>query len=41
MPFKSEKQIIYLWKNETKFSSVWSVSYGSKPKKKKKKKKKK
>jgi hypothetical protein len=43
MPFKSEKQRRYLWKNEPKIAREWTEAYGSKPvgKKKKKKKKKK
>ena len=41
MPFKSEKQRRYLWKNEPKSAREWTEEYGSKSKKKKKKKKKK
>jgi len=41
VPFKSEKQRRYLWKNEPKIAREWTEEYGSKSKKKKKKKKKK
>ena len=37
MPFKSEKQRRYLWKNHPKIARDWTETYGSKPKKKKKK----
>jgi hypothetical protein len=37
MPFKSEKQRRYLWKNEPKIAREWTQAYGSKPVKKKKK----
>jgi len=37
MPFKSEKQRRYLWKNEPKIAREWTKAYGSKPKGKKKK----
>jgi len=37
MPFKSEKQRRYLWKNEPKIAREWTKAYGSKPVKKKKK----
>ena len=37
MPFKSEKQRRYLWKNEPKISKESTKAYGSKPKGKKKK----
>ena len=37
MPFKSEKQRKYLWKNHPKIAKKWAAKYGSKPKKKKKK----
>ena len=37
MPFKSEKQRRYLWKNEPKIARDWTKTYGSKPVKKKKK----
>ena len=40
MPFKSEEQRKYLWKNEPEIARRWAKEYGSKPKKKKKKKKK-
>ena len=40
MPFKSEKQRRYLWKNEPKIAREWTKAYGSKPVGKKKKKKK-
>ena len=40
MPFKSEKQRRYLWKNEPKIARDWTKTYGSKPVGKKKKKKK-
>ena len=39
MPFKSEKQRKYLWKNEPEIARRWAKEYGRKPKKKKKKKK--
>ena len=39
MPFKSEEQRRYLWKNEPKIAKEWTEKYGSKSKKKKKKKK--
>jgi len=42
MPFKSEKQRRYLWKNEPAIAKRWAKKYGSKPldmfKKKEKKK---
>ena len=41
MPFKSEKQRRYLWKNEPKIARDWTDTYGSKPVGKKNKKKKK
>ena len=41
MPFKSEKQRKYLWKNHPKIARDWTEEYGSKVEKKKKKKKKK
>ena len=37
MPFKSEKQQKYLWKNHPKIAKKWTTKYGSKHKKKKKK----
>tara|TARA_R100001015_G_C4563803_1_gene123144 strand:- start:196 stop:309 length:114 start_codon:yes stop_codon:yes gene_type:complete len=37
MPFKSEKQRKYLWKNKPKIAKKWTTKYGSKPQKKKKK----
>ena len=37
MPFKSEKQRRYLWKNEPKIARECTKAYGSKPVKKKKK----
>jgi hypothetical protein len=37
MPFKSEKQRKYLWKNKPKIAKKWTAKYGSKPQKKKKK----
>ena len=37
VPFKSEKQRRYLWKNEPKIAREWTKAYGSKPVKKKKK----
>jgi len=40
MPFKSEKQRKYLWKNHPKIAKKWTDKYGSKPKKTKRKKKK-
>ncbi|MDP6250211.1 MAG: hypothetical protein QGH26_05320 [Candidatus Pacebacteria bacterium] len=39
MPFKSEKQRRYLWKNEPKIAKEWTKTYGSKVGKKKKTKK--
>jgi|TARA_R100001163_G_C5014828_1_gene159526 hypothetical protein len=39
MPFKSEKQRRYLWKNNPKLAREWEEKYG-KPKKKKRKKRK-
>jgi hypothetical protein len=33
MPFKSEKQRRYLWKNEPKIAREWTEEYGSKQKK--------
>ena len=39
MPFKSEKQRRYLWKNEPRIAKEWTKAYGSKPVGKKKKKK--
>ena len=39
MPFKSEKQRRYLWKNEPKIAREWTKAYGSKPVKKRKKQK--
>jgi|TARA_R110002020_G_scaffold146562_1_gene321195 hypothetical protein len=41
MPFKSEKQRRYLWKNNPKLAREWEEKYGSKTKKKKRKKRKK
>ena len=41
MPFESERQRKYLWKNHPKIAKEWAEEYGSKPKKKKKKTKKK
>ena len=38
MPFRSEKQRKYLWKNNSKIAKKWSKKYGSKIIKKKKKK---
>ena len=38
MPFKSEKQRRYLYKNHPKIAKSWSKKYGSKIAKKKKKK---
>ena len=38
MPFKSEKQRRYLWKNHPKIAKDWTDTYGSKPVGKKKKK---
>ena len=38
MPFKSEKQRRYLWKNEPRIAKEWTKAYGSKPVGKKKKK---
>tara|TARA_R100001530_G_scaffold132597_1_gene105168 strand:- start:1223 stop:1405 length:183 start_codon:yes stop_codon:yes gene_type:complete len=40
MPFESERQRKYLWKNHPKIARDWTNKYGSKTKKKKKKKKK-
>jgi hypothetical protein len=40
MPFKSEKQRRYLWKNKPKIARDWTKTYGSKPVGKKKKRKK-
>ena len=40
MPFKSEKQRRYLFKNEPAIAKQWTKKYGSKPIKKKGKKKK-
>lgn len=40
MPFKSEKQRRYLWKNEPEIAKKWTKKYGSKIQKKNKKKKK-
>ena len=40
MPFRSEKQRRYLWKNHPKIAKEWTEEYGSKPVVKKKKKKK-
>ena len=37
MPFNSEMQSRYLWKNEPKIAREWTKAYGSKPVKKKKK----
>ncbi len=37
MPFRSEKQRRYLWKNEPKIAKEWTKAYGRKPKRKKKK----
>jgi hypothetical protein len=31
MPFKSERQRRYLWKNEPEVAKKWSHKYGSKP----------
>ena len=31
MPFKSEKQRKYLWKNHPKIAKDWTETYGSKP----------
>ncbi len=39
MPFKSEKQRRYLFKNEPAIAKKWTKKYGSKPAKKKTKKK--
>ena len=39
MPFRSEKQRRWLWKNEPDIAQKWSDKYGSKPKKSSKKKK--
>ena len=36
MPFKSEKQRRYLWKNEPKIAREWTDAYGIKPVGKKK-----
>jgi hypothetical protein len=35
MPFKSEKQRRYLFKNKPKLAKEWTDKYGSKPKKRK------
>ena len=35
MPFRSEKQRRYLWKNHPKIAKDWTDTYGSKPVKKK------
>ena len=35
MPFRSEKQRRYLWKNHPKIARDWTDTYGSKPVKKK------
>ena len=40
MPFKSEKQRRYLWKNEPKIARKWTKKFGSKSVKKKGKNKK-
>jgi hypothetical protein len=40
LPFKSEKQRRYLWKNNPKLAREWAEKYGGKPKKKKRKKRK-
>jgi len=40
VPFKSEKQRRYLWKNEPKIAKEWTKMYGSKVVGKKKKTKK-
>jgi hypothetical protein len=40
MPFKSEKQRRYLWKNEPKIAREWTKAYGSKPVRKEEKDKK-
>ena len=37
MPFKSEKQRRYLYKNEPAIAKKWATKYGSKTTKKKKK----
>jgi hypothetical protein len=39
MPFKSEKQRRYLYKNEPTIAKKWTKKYGSKIKKKQKRKK--
>ena len=39
MPFKSEKQRRYLFKNEPAIAKKWTKKYGSKPVKRKTKKK--
>ena len=39
MPFKSEKQRRYLFKNKHKIEKRWKKAYGSKPIRKKKKEK--
>ena len=36
MPFRSEKQRRYLWKNHPKIAKDWTDTYGSKPQPKKK-----
>ncbi len=41
MPFKSEKQRRYMYKNKPAIAEEWSKKYGKKIKKKKKKEKKK
>jgi|TARA_R110000744_G_scaffold142285_2_gene253871 hypothetical protein len=41
MPFRSEKQRRYLWKNHPKMAKKWTDEHGSKPVGKKKKKSKK
>ena len=35
MPFKSEKQRRYLWRNHPEIAERWSKKYGSKPRRKK------
>jgi len=40
MPFKSEKQRRYLWKNEPKIAKKWTKKYGRKSIKKTKRRKK-
>jgi|TARA_R100001594_G_scaffold79455_1_gene114133 hypothetical protein len=39
MPFKSEKQRRYLWKNNPKLAREWEEKYGKAKKKKRKKRK--